>query len=82
LAYFLRACFSVSSNRVRSSESVQVAAGYWVLMSFVPFPDVRPTPDVTVIAKETGFTNVAQLNLSNTNPFAQLRQRRQPGELR
>lgn len=41
--------------------------GYWAMMAFVPFPDVRPTPDVTVIAKETGFTNMAQLNLSSTN---------------
>lgn len=41
--------------------------GYWALMSFVPFPDVRPSPEVTVIAKETGFTNTAQLNFSSTN---------------
>jgi len=31
------------------------------------FPDVRPTPDTAVIARETGFTNTAQLNLSSTN---------------
>ena len=41
--------------------------GYWAMMTFVPFPDVRPTPDTVVIAKETGFTNTAQLNLSSTN---------------
>jgi len=41
--------------------------GYWAMMTFLPFPDVRPTPDITVIAKETGFTNTTQLNLSSTN---------------
>src|SRR5439155_12174866 len=33
---------------------------------FVPFPDVRPTPGAGIIAKEAGFTNVAQLNLKST----------------
>ncbi len=41
--------------------------GYWAMMTFVPFADVRPTPEVTVIAKETGFTNTTQLNLSSAN---------------
>lgn len=41
--------------------------GYWALMTFVPFPDVRPTPQIQVIAKETGFTKSSQLNLTGTN---------------
>jgi len=42
--------------------------GYWALMTFVPFPDVRPVPGSPLtIAKETGFTNVTQLNLASTN---------------
>ena len=42
--------------------------GYWALMSFVRFPDVRPVPGgLQAIAKETGFTNVTQLNLESTN---------------
>jgi len=56
--------------------------GYWALMTFVPFPDVRPAPgrprtiaketgltnvDLRTIEKETGFTNVTQLNLTSTN---------------
>jgi len=42
--------------------------GYWALMTFVPFPDVRPSPGgAQAIAKETGFTNVAQLNLKSTH---------------
>jgi predicted acyltransferase len=40
--------------------------GYWALLAFVPFPDVRPTPGgELVICKETGFTNVAQLRLDS-----------------
>jgi len=45
-----------------------VLIGYWALMTFVPFPDVRPVPGSPLtIAKETGFTNVTQLNLASTN---------------
>jgi len=42
--------------------------GYWALLAYVPFPDVRPRPGGTqTICRETGFTNVAQLNLTSTN---------------
>src|SRR5881394_898106 len=42
--------------------------GYWALMTFVPFPDVRPAPgSAQTIAIESGFTNVAQLNMESTN---------------
>src|ERR1051326_3971923 len=42
--------------------------GYWALMSLVRFPDVRPAPgSAETIAKESGFTNVTQLNLASTN---------------
>ncbi len=42
--------------------------GYWALLALVPFPDVRPVPGGdSVITKDAGFTNVAQLNLASTN---------------
>lgn len=42
--------------------------GYWALMALVPFPDVRPTPGGDLgVCKETGFTNVAQLNFATPN---------------
>ena len=41
--------------------------GYWALMTFVPFPDVRPTPGAGTISKEDGFRRVSQLNLDSTN---------------
>jgi predicted acyltransferase len=40
---------------------------YWALMTFVPFPDVRPpNSNVQEITKPNGFTNIAQLNMSST----------------
>jgi predicted acyltransferase len=42
--------------------------GYWALLEFVPFPDVRPQPGgESVITKDAGFTDVSQLNLASTN---------------
>jgi predicted acyltransferase len=42
--------------------------GYWALMTFVPFPDVRPSPGGdAVITKDIGFTNVSQLGMASTN---------------
>jgi len=47
---------------------VALLVGYWALLTFVPFPDVRPLPcGFQSICKETGFTNAAQLNLTSTN---------------
>jgi predicted acyltransferase len=45
------------------------AAGWLLaLLTFVPFPDVRPIPGGdTIITKEAGFTNVLQLNMTSTN---------------
>ena len=41
--------------------------GYWALMALVSFPDVRPVPGGdTVITKEAGITNTAQLNMAST----------------
>jgi predicted acyltransferase len=68
LAYFFAGLFfCFFKPRALVAICAGLLAGYWVLMSFAPFPDVRPTPEVTVIDKESGFTNVAQLNLSSTN---------------
>lgn len=42
--------------------------GYWALLEFVPFPDVRPQPGGdTVITREGGFTQISQLNMTSTN---------------
>jgi predicted acyltransferase len=41
--------------------------GYWALMSFVPFPDVRPVDERGQLVSQTlTATNVSQLNFSGT----------------
>ena len=47
---------------------VALLLGYWAVMALVPFPDVRPVPGgETVITKEAGFTDGAQLKLGSTH---------------
>jgi predicted acyltransferase len=67
LAYFFAALiFCHFKFRWMVAICASLLLGYWALMAFVPFPDVRPTPGGTqAIAKETGFTNTAQLNLES-----------------
>ena len=56
----------------RTRTLVAIAAalllGYWALLAWVPFPDVRPTPGGdAVITREAGFKNISQLNMASTN---------------
>ena len=54
--------------RVIAALAVALLVGYWALLTYVPFPDVRPVPGGSaVITKEAGYTNVVQLNLTSTN---------------
>jgi predicted acyltransferase len=56
---------------------VTLLAGYWALMSFTPFPDVRPrTPAGELISPVLTATNTAQLDFSGRR---QLRGELQPG---
>ncbi|HEY3932053.1 MAG TPA: heparan-alpha-glucosaminide N-acetyltransferase domain-containing protein [Verrucomicrobiae bacterium] len=68
LAYFfsgLLFCFCKPRTLIAICASLLV--GYWALMTFVPFPDVRPTPQTQIIEKESGFTKISQLNMASTN---------------
>ena len=68
LAYFFAGLFFCFFRpRVLAAICAGLLVGYWALMNFVSFPDVRPTPQTEIIARETGFTNVTQLNLASTN---------------
>ncbi|MGA3268288.1 MAG: heparan-alpha-glucosaminide N-acetyltransferase domain-containing protein [Verrucomicrobiota bacterium] len=68
LAYFFGGlCFCFFRPRALVALCAGLLIGYWALMTFVPFPDVRPTPQTEAISQETGFTNVSQLNLASTN---------------
>lgn len=61
-------CFLYRRPAALAGLCAALLAGYWALMTFVPFPDVRPVPGGdTIIAKENGFTNSAQLNFASTN---------------
>lgn len=71
LAYFfagLLYCFLRARPRALAGVCAGLLLGYWAMLNFIPFPDVRPTPGGdAIVAKETGFTNATQLNLTGTN---------------
>jgi predicted acyltransferase len=68
LAYFFTGlCFCFFRPRALAAICAGLLVGYWALMTFVPFPDVRPTAQTEFIGRESGFTNVTQLNLASTN---------------
>ena len=57
---------------LRTRALIAVAAalllGYWALLAWVPFPDVRPVPGGNaVITKDAGYTNKSKINLASTN---------------
>ena len=54
--------------RVMIAAAVALLLGYWALLEFVPFPDVRPTPGGTaVITWQAGYKKISDLNLASTN---------------
>jgi predicted acyltransferase len=68
LAYFFAGLFfCFFRTRALVAICTGLLIGYWALMTFVPFPDVRPTPQTQIIANESGFTNVSELNMTGTN---------------
>ena len=68
LAYFFTGLlFCFFKPRVLATVCAGLLVGYWAALTFVPFPDVRPTPQTQTICRETGFTNVSQLNLASTH---------------
>jgi predicted acyltransferase len=61
-------CFLRQSWRSIAATAAGLLIGYWALMTFVPFPDLRPVGATgEVISTEMKATNVAQLNWSSTN---------------
>jgi predicted acyltransferase len=68
LAYlFAGIFFCFFSRRALVGICAGLLVGYWALMTFVPFPDVRPTPGTGIISREDGFTKVSQLNMASAN---------------
>jgi predicted acyltransferase len=67
LAYFFAGLFfCFFQPRALAAICGGLLVGYWALMTFVPFPDVRPTPQTQIIGRENGFTNISQLNMAGT----------------
>ena len=55
-------------TRGLAAVAAAILLGYWALLAWVPFPDVRPVPGGdAIITKEAGFTNISQLNWAGTN---------------
>jgi predicted acyltransferase len=68
LAYFFTGLFfCFCQPRTLAAICAGLLIGYWALMTFIPFPDVRPTPQTQAIEKESGFTKPGQLNMASTN---------------
>ena len=62
--------FCLLRDKWRSIAAVAASllVGYWALMTFVPFPDLRPINAAgELVSKEMTATNVAQLNWNTTN---------------
>ena len=59
--------FIFCNTRVMIAAAVALLLGYWAMLAWVPFPDVRPVPGGdAIITKGTGYTNVMQLNMAST----------------
>jgi len=69
LSYFFAGLlFCYLSRRALAMACAGLLLGYWALMSFVPFPDVRPVDgNGQLISQSMTATNTAQLNWSSTN---------------
>ncbi len=74
LCYFFASliyCWARRSPRLIAAVCVALLGGYWAMMTFVPFPDVRPV-DANGALIDTSLTelktkNVAELNWGSTN---------------
>ncbi|MBE7500164.1 MAG: DUF1624 domain-containing protein [Verrucomicrobiales bacterium] len=61
-------CFCLFKPRTLAAITAGLLVGYWALLTWVPFPDVRPEPGGTQpVWRATGFDHVEQLNLDSTN---------------
>ena len=59
--------FIFCNVRVLIAVAIALLLGYWALLEWVPFPDVRPIPGGdTVITRDT-YTQLSQLNMASTN---------------
>ena len=69
LAYFFAGlCFCFFRPRALVAICAGLLIGYWALMTFVPFPDVRPTPQTQNHREGKRLHETSsQLNMASTN---------------
>ena len=68
LCYFFGSLlFCFFKPRVIAGIAVALLLGYWALLGWVPFPDVRPTPGGDAVITRQNYTSVDQLNMASTN---------------
>jgi predicted acyltransferase len=66
--FFTSLCFCFFKPRVLVAICAALLVGYWGLMTFVPFPDVRPVnASGELLSPQLTATNTAQLNFASTN---------------
>jgi predicted acyltransferase len=65
--FFAGAIFCLFRPKALAVICAVLLAGYWAMLAWVPFPDVRPVPGgMLTISKESGLTNLAQLNMDSS----------------
>jgi predicted acyltransferase len=47
--------------------AVSLLLGYWALLAWVPFPDVRPSPGGTATITIENYKKISQINMDSTN---------------
>ncbi len=68
LCYFFGGIlFCFCNVRVLAAIAVSILLGYWALLAFVPFPDVRLHPDTDQIITRDNAAKLSQINLDSTN---------------
>jgi predicted acyltransferase len=59
--------FCFCKPRAMIAIAVSLLLGYWALLAWVPFPDVRPSPGGTATITIDDYKKVSQLNMDSTN---------------
>jgi len=68
LCYFFGGLiFTFCKPKVIAGIALTLLLGYWALLAWVPFPDVRPTPGGTEVITKHHYRDVSDLNMASTN---------------
>jgi predicted acyltransferase len=68
LCYFFGSMlFCFLKPKAIAAAAVALLLGYWAMMAWIPFPDVRPTPGGDEVIAIEKYTKISQLNMASTN---------------